>query len=45
MSLSYGKSPAHADIRGLRPGTYNVVFNQKMQEVTIGNDKDITIQF
>ena len=45
MSISYNKKPAYAEIRGLRPGTYNVVVNQKMQEVVIGNDKDITIQF
>jgi len=45
ISISYNKKPAYAEIRGLRPGTYNVVVNQKMQEVVIGNDKDITIQF
>lgn len=45
MVLSYGKKPAHADIMGLRPGTYNVVFNRKMQEVTIGNEKDVLLDF
>lgn len=40
-----GKKAYYVDIRGLRPGTYNVVFNQKMQEVTIGNDKDVDITF
>lgn len=35
----------YVDIRGLRPGTYNVVFNQKMQEITIGKEKDVEITF
>ena len=44
MVLTHGY-PAHAEIRGLRPGSYNVVFNEKSQEITIGNEKDVSIKF
>ena len=46
MALSYKKEQKFgADIRGLRPGSYNVVFNQKVQEVTIGNENDVIVDF
>ncbi|MGP1437826.1 MAG: S8 family serine peptidase [Treponema sp.] len=46
MSLPYGFAPnIHSDIRGLRPGVYNVVYQGNSQEVTIGKDKDVEIQF
>ena len=44
MVLTHGY-PAHAEIRGLRPGSYNVMFNEKSQEITIGNGKDVSIKF
>ena len=34
-----------AEIRGLRPGNYNVLYNRKAKEVTIGNDKDVIVAF
>lgn len=44
MVLTYGQ-PTGTEVRGLRAGTYKVVFRGKSQEVSIGNDKDITIKF
>jgi len=44
MSVSYG-SPAKAEIMGLRPGSYKVVCNNQMKEVTIGNDANVTVAF
>ena len=44
MSISYGY-PAKTEFRRLRPGTYNVVFNGKVKEVTINNDKDVAVSF
>jgi len=44
MVLTYGQ-PIGAEVRGLRAGTYKVVFRGKSQEVNIGNDKDIAIKF
>ena len=40
-----GKKPFDVDVRGLRAGNYNVAFNSKMIEVTIGKEKDVTITF
>lgn len=45
MTLSYNDKTPQAEIRGLRPGVYNVVFNQKWKEVTIGNDRDTKVTF
>lgn len=46
ISLTYGdKNKSNTEIRGLRPGTYNVVCNQKMQEVTIGNEANVVVDF
>ena len=44
MSISYGY-PSKTEFRGLRPGSYNVVYAGKVKEVTIGNDSDVTIAF
>lgn len=44
MTLPYGQQ-IHAEIRGLRAGTYKVVFRGKSKDVIIGNDKDVLITF
>ncbi|MGP1520835.1 MAG: S8 family peptidase [Treponema sp.] len=44
MALTYG-TPAHADIWGLRPGFYKVVYNGVGKDVTIGNTEDVSIKF
>lgn len=43
MSMTY--QPSKTEIRGLRPGTYNVVCNGKVREATIGNTGDVTVTF
>ncbi|MGP1415209.1 MAG: S8 family peptidase [Treponema sp.] len=44
MSATYGY-PANTEIKGLRPGLYNVVCSGSVRTVTIGNDRDVTIAF
>lgn len=44
MSISYGY-PARTEFRGLRPGSYNIVCSNNVKEVTISNDKDVTVAF
>ena len=44
MSISSGY-PSKAEIKGLRPGVYNIVCNRRVKEATIGNDKDVTVTF
>lgn len=37
--------PASAEVRGLRHGAYNVVFNEKSKEIIIGNDSNVSVKF
>jgi len=44
MVLTYG-TPGRVEVRGLRAGTYKVVYDGRTKEVTIGNDENVFIRF
>ena len=44
MVLTYG-TPGRVEVRGLRAGTYKVVYDGRTKEVTIGKDENVFIRF
>lgn len=38
------RNPAIAEVRGLRAGAYRVVLDGKVKEITIGNEKDVSVR-
>ena len=45
MSIIPFDIPSKVEIRGLRPGEYNVVCDGHVKEAIIGNDQNITLTF
>jgi len=45
VTLATGSYPSQAEIRGLRAGTYRVVYNGNAKEVTIDNTRDVIVDF
>ena len=44
MVLTYG-TPGRVEVRGLRAGTYKVVYDGRTKEITIGKDENVFIRF